>query len=551
MSQAAENNQDACAEVRREAADRLRRLTPEILSRWCDRIRAEVPAARERSSLLLIDHLPKFLECLAPILAGEASVEEIPEFPDYAGVHGELRAYLPDFSLDEVFVEYAILREVIMEVLEGERPLPLTIRLTLQSGIDRAVRSAVRQYVDATQQELQSSERRLRRLQALSDVALSRLGLEELLRELLERIRRMLAADTAVILLRQDDVLRVRVALGLEEEAEGRVTVSLGDGYAGRIAAAGSPLIVPDTHASEIIRPSLRKRARSLLGVPLVLENAVIGVVHIGTRETRVFTGEDQDFLQLAADRVALAIDRARLFQELRQANERKTQFLAMLAHEMRTPLSAVNSAAYILQEIQVEGRAVKQLEAIQRQTANLARLVEDLMDVSRISRGRIELRRELVDLGTLAAQAVQAVQPLIDARGQEINCTIPEGPLTVDADPVRLNQVIVNLLNNAAKYTEPGGRIWLTIELDDEQVTIRICDTGIGIDPSVLPTLFDLFAQVDPSEAKSHGGLGIGLFLVKRLVELHGGRVAVRSAGVGAGAEFSVQLPLVPKPPD
>lgn len=549
MSQAEENSQDASAEVRREAADRLRRLTPDILSQWCDRIREVIPSARERNSFLLLDHLPKFLECLGAILAGTASVEDIPEFPDYARIHGELRAHLPDFSLDEVFVEYAILREVTMEVLERKRPLPLSIRLVLQAGIDRAVRSAVRHYVEATQQELEASERRLRRLQALSDVALSHLGIEELLCELLERIRRMFAADTTVILLRRDDVLWVRAALGLEEEVSGRVEVPLGHGFAGRIAASGNPLIVPDTRGVEIVSPALRQRARSLLGVPLVLEGAVIGVLHVGTREARDFTDEDQDFLQLAADRVALAIDRARLFQELRQANERKTQFLAMLAHEMRTPLSAVNSAAYILQEIQVEGRAVKQLETIQRQTANLARLVEDLMDVSRISQGRIELRRELVDLCTLAVQAVQAVQPFIDARGQEITCTIPSGPLAVDADPVRLNQIIVNLLNNAAKYTEPGGRIWLTVEPREEQVTLRIRDSGVGIDPSVLPKLFDLFAQVEPSEAKSHGGLGIGLFLVKRLVDLHGGQIDVRSEGVGAGTEFSVHLPTSGSP--
>ena len=182
----------------------------------------------------------------------------------------------------------------------------------------------------------------------------------------------------------------------------------------------------------------------------------------------------------------------------------------------------------------------------MERQVQHLVRLVDDLLDVSRVMRGKIELRRERVELATIVARAVETVQPLVDAQGHELSVRMPSESLLLDADPVRLAQVVGNLLTNAAKYTEPGGRIWLTAERDGDMAVLRVRDNGIGIAPHMLPRIFELFVQVDHASTKAQGGLGIGLTLVKNLVEMHNGIVQARSEGLGKGCEFVVRLPLV-----
>ena len=182
----------------------------------------------------------------------------------------------------------------------------------------------------------------------------------------------------------------------------------------------------------------------------------------------------------------------------------------------------------------------------VERQVAHLTRLVDDLLDVSRVMRGKIELRRERVELATIVARTVETVQPLVDAQGHELSVRMPSDSLLLDADPVRLAQVVGNLLTNAAKYTDPGGHVTLTVEALGTQAVIRVRDTGIGIAPDMVPKVFDLFVQVETAADRTQGGLGIGLTLVKRLVELHGGTVEARSDGSGRGSEFVVRLPLV-----
>jgi CheY-like chemotaxis protein len=187
----------------------------------------------------------------------------------------------------------------------------------------------------------------------------------------------------------------------------------------------------------------------------------------------------------------------------------------------------------------------------MERQVHHLVRLVDDLMDVSRVMRGKIELRREKVELATVVARAVETVQPHVDAQEHRLSVRIPPESLLIDGDPVRLAQVVGNLLTNAAKYTEPGGRIWLTGERDGEMAVLRVRDNGIGIAPAMLPRIFELFVQVDHASTRAQGGLGIGLTLVKNLVEMHNGIVQVHSDGLGRGSEFVVKLPLVAQPLD
>ncbi len=224
-----------------------------------------------------------------------------------------------------------------------------------------------------------------------------------------------------------------------------------------------------------------------------------------------------------------------------------RTNSLATLAHELRNPLAPIRNALQILKMPRVDAATSERTTAMmERQVQHLVRLVDDLLDVSRVMRGKIELRKERVELASVVARAVEIAQPLIETQGHELNVFLPSESLPMNADPVRLAQVLGNLLTNAAKYTETNGRIWLTAEREGTQAILRVRDNGIGIAPDMLPHIFELFVQVDQAATRSQGGLGIGLTLVKNLVEMHRGTVEAQSAGLGQGSEFVLQLPLL-----
>jgi signal transduction histidine kinase/CheY-like chemotaxis protein len=238
--------------------------------------------------------------------------------------------------------------------------------------------------------------------------------------------------------------------------------------------------------------------------------------------------------------------------EALREADRRKDEFLATLAHELRNPLAPIRNSLQILKMPRVDAAMAQQTrEVMERQVQHLVRLVDDLLDVSRVMRGKIELRREAVELASVAARAVETAKPLIEVQNHQLNIALPEDSLSVDADPVRLAQVVGNLLTNAAKYTEANGQIWLSANREGDQAVLKVRDTGIGIASDLLPHVFELFVQADYASSKSQGGLGIGLTLVKNLVEMHNGTVEAHSAGLGKGAEFVVRLPLLAKNTD
>ncbi len=234
---------------------------------------------------------------------------------------------------------------------------------------------------------------------------------------------------------------------------------------------------------------------------------------------------------------------------ERKEALRRCDEFLAMLAHELRNPLAPILTAAQLLRQ---KGLPADQREhscaIIERQGRHMARLLDDLLDLSRVTYGKIELRKQVVDLGTILSDAIHGSRSLIDGRQHQLALSLPPVPLRVEADPTRLGQVMVNLLNNAAKYTEPGGRIELSLQRDGTQAVVRVKDSGMGIPPSALASIFEPFAQLNPSLDRAQGGLGIGLTLVRRLVELHGGTIAAHSDGLGRGSEFVVRLRLDPR---
>jgi signal transduction histidine kinase len=229
----------------------------------------------------------------------------------------------------------------------------------------------------------------------------------------------------------------------------------------------------------------------------------------------------------------------------LRDADRRKDEFLAMLGHELRNPLSAIDSAVLVRKEgISSSAGDASEWEVIERQTGNLKRLVDDLLDVARISQGKIELRPRPVELGQIIGHAAEAVRPLIESGGHSFEVSVPEG-LRVEVDPTRIEQVITNLLTNAAKYTPRGGRISIAGQLDGDQAVISVRDNGIGVAPEMLSRIFELFTQADRSLHRTGGGLGIGLNLCRRLVQLHGGEIVAQSDGPGRGSEFTVRLPI------
>jgi PAS domain S-box-containing protein len=233
--------------------------------------------------------------------------------------------------------------------------------------------------------------------------------------------------------------------------------------------------------------------------------------------------------------------------EALRDADRRKNEFLAMLGHELRNPLAAIANSVQILDQL---GPRKPRLEwardVIRRQVQHIGRIVDDLLDVSRIAMGKIELRREAIDVCGLVARVADGYRPLFEERRRVLTLSLPSDPLPVHGDPTRLAQVVSNLLDNAVKFSDEGGQVWVTLSRQGDRVVLTVRDTGIGISPETLPRIFELFAQGDRARAGSHGGLGIGLALVRNLVELQDGTIVARSGGPRLGSEFEVSLPYL-----
>ena len=244
-----------------------------------------------------------------------------------------------------------------------------------------------------------------------------------------------------------------------------------------------------------------------------------------------------------------MADELQQLAADLSETDRRKTEFLAMLAHELRNPLAPIRNALEIMRLTGSNGSISTAAEMMERQVSQLVRLVDDLLDVSRISRGRIELRTGRIELGSAVNHAVEAARPSCATGGVELNASMPHQPIYLNGDPTRLSQIVGNLLNNSCKFTDRGGRIDLIVEREDCEAVIRVRDTGIGIAEAQIPYVFDMFVQADTSLERASGGLGIGLTLVKNLVELHNGTIEVHSEGVGTGSEFIVRLPILDEP--
>jgi two-component system CheB/CheR fusion protein len=458
----------------------------------------------------------------------------------------------------------------------GERTMMLNAR-RIEDGAGRSNRILLaiedvtgRRQEEAEKEELLSIAERaraeaeaagglLQRVQSVTDIALLELPFDELLSEVLERVRETLDGDTAVILLRKlpdeegedDEILRARAAIGIDRDTRDGIRVPIGRGFAGCVAVEKVPIVLDDIDYTEVVSPYLREKGiRSIVGVPLLTDRGALGVLHVGSVQPRKFGPKDAELLSVAAERIVHAVEvaarresehHARAVAE--EANRAKDEFLALLSHELRNPLSAVRNAVTAAR-LDPANRE-RALEIASRQSEHLARLVDDLLDVARITQGKIRLRRDRVALCEAVHRAVENARPFVEGRGHTLTVSSPDDPV-VQADPARLEQIVGNLLTNAAKYTNAAGRIEVVCEQQGADAVVRVRDNGIGIAAEMLPRLFDLFAQEEASLDRTQGGLGIGLTVVRRLVELHGGRIEARSEGLGRGAEFIVRLPVL-----
>jgi signal transduction histidine kinase/DNA-binding response OmpR family regulator len=421
-----------------------------------------------------------------------------------------------------------------------------------------AERERAEEELSALKDELAAQLAEMTRLHQLSVRLSDTLELQPLYREILGAVVGLDNGDMGMLCLHDRDCgdLEIVSSTGLAEDyVEFLGRISKGQGACGAAPANGAAEVIEDIETEPAFASHLhRARAagiRAAHSVPLLTRGgALIGAIAVYFRERRRPSDRQTRLVELYLRQAAHALENARLHREIQDASRRKDEFLAMLAHELRNPLAPILNAIHLLRRSDADQGAVEQASAmVERQVRVMARLVDDLLDVSRITRRKIQLRQEAVELTAVLGRAVQSTRIAMETANHSLEVRTPTEPVHIHVDPTRLEQILANLLNNAAKYTPPGGRVVLTAERADQEVILRVQDNGIGIAPEMLPRVFELFAQAERSLDRSQGGLGIGLTLVQRLVELHGGSVRAYSEGLGRGSEFVVRLPVVCQP--
>jgi len=379
------------------------------------------------------------------------------------------------------------------------------------------------------------TRRRIEHVQAVTDAALAHLELEELLAVLLPRIRTILEAETCAVLLLdpQTNELVARAALGIEEEVEQGVRIPLGGGFAGRVAAGKRPIVIDDLDRAHVLNPILREKGiKSMLGVPLMVGDDAIGVLHVGTLTQRTFTAADTELLQLVADRVALAIERARVHEETVMLDQLKLNFVAIASHELRTPASSVYGVLATLVE-RADQLSLETKELLLRsgyeQAERLRRLLEELLDLSRLDAQAIRAQPRPVVLRSVLKRIVAET-----ASGDAVKVEVPED-LAAVADPLVLERVISNLVVNAIRYGAPP--VVVAAEQRDRHLRISVADAGPGVPDELRPRLFERFAR--GTDAR---GSGLGLAIARAYARAHGGDLVYDASA--PGARFELILP-------
>jgi PAS domain S-box-containing protein len=354
--------------------------------------------------------------------------------------------------------------------------------------------------------------------------------------------------------LNHEDPERVRLLHAMRDRYPYRPTDSIGPG---KVLTTGEScwsqcmtdeMLAGFSHDAQHLAMLKALDFRSWVCVPIRLQQRIAGAMSfVMTDSGRVYSESQLRVAEDLAHRVSIAIENSELVAALREEHRRKDEFLAMLARELRNPLAPLRNSVQVLQ---AKAQAVPELqwarEVIDREVQHLSRLVDDLLDMSRAGKGAIELRRERMPVSAAVNSGVEMCRPLIEESRHQLMVSMPMEAIFVDADLTRMSQVVANLLNNAVKYTDAPGHIWVTLEREGGDAVIRVRDDGIGIPPEMLTRVFEIFTQIDRSRERPQGGLGLGLTLAKELVEMHGGALEARSAGTGAGSEFIVRLPAL-----
>lgn len=393
-------------------------------------------------------------------------------------------------------------------------------------------------------------------LRLLSDAArhlLTATDPEALARGLWEQLRELLGVDAYfnVVVDSARDGARLGSFAGLADNAASSILDDLEQGAAaaGNAGKLREPLYFTDIQQSNEALVQALKAAgiRTCTCHPLLADDEWLGTLCFASRAKDEFSADELDFLRTVSHYATFAYQRLRHIAEMRDSDRRKDEFLATLAHELRDPLAPLSNVLELMSRATDDSEVLRRArDTMQRQLGQLVRLVDDLLDMSRITSGRLRLRKRRVELASVVRQAAEMAGPLAEAAGQKLELSLPEEAIWLNGDPVRLAQVFGNLLTNACKFTDRKGQIILAAEQQDGDVVVTIKDTGIGIPTDELTAIFEMFTQVSSARERSQTGLGIGLTLVNRLVQMHGGSVEARSEGPGKGSEFVVRLPVI-----
>ena len=430
--------------------------------------------------------------------------------------------------------------DLVLQPIKDQSGQPLLLALT---GTDITERKQV-------EERQRKSEERVRLLWEAAAVLLTTDDPDLMLRHLFNKIAPHLKLDTYFnfIVNESKSALRLASCIGVSQQIANSIQhLEFGEAICGTVAAQRVPIHATEIQSSADPKVQLVKSfgIRSYACNPLIVGDELLGTLSFASRNRDRFEEDELEFLRTICQYATAAYERLRLIRELQESDRRKDEFLATLAHELRNPLAPLRNGLEMMHLARDNPNVLDEAwNMMNRQLGQMVRLIDDLMDLSRINRGKLELRKQRIDLSRVIQQAIETSRPMIQAAEHQLILSIPPSPVEVEADFTRLSQVFGNLLNNAAKYTDRGGRISVSMERDNNKAIVKIRDNGIGIPSDMLIRIFETFTQVDHSLEKAQGGLGIGLSLVKWLVELHGGTVEARSEG--QGSEFIVRLPAL-----
>ena len=521
--------------------DFLRGRRDAIITSWTQRVRSLSPA-HELSESALADHLPAILSLIADYVESVRTGRSV-SFEKLAKAHAVDRLGR-GFDFDLIVREYGFLRGAILDLWESEVGPSIDVAelRQLDAAFDEAVTQAALRYA-------QSREKLLKALDRVSEAALTSANLDAFLEGLLRAsLAGMESVDTCVVLLREGDTLRVRAAVGIEEELNREYSVRVGEGIAGHIAAEGRPVFVRDASVDPlIVSPAIRGRGvHALYGVPMVREGRVIGVAHMGSLSAFEFSDEDKLLFRTMVSRATSGVIKAQVLADLERAVAGRDHVLAVVSHDLRNQVGTIDMGASLLarktEAAETSGDLAKPIEAIRRTTGAMKGLLGDLLDMASIEAGKLSFEPDIVSVGPMLEQACLPHKAQADAHGLRLKVERPSESVAVRADPKRIQQVLGNLLGNAIKFSNPKGTVVLAADAGDTEVTVSVSDTGPGNPPEDLQSIFEPFKT---GRRDTQSGTGLGLYIARGIIQHHGGRIWVTSEP-GKGSRFFFSLPRV-----